>query len=146
MNLQENIHRIKEMMGFINEGDISHKVRKMIDELGIYVTIKMAAGTDVIIPYLTDDDKINYIEEKVASLADEFGGSGFGLVEIDEEPIFYSRRGDEISQIEYLSIKKVIVDVYGGYKAESHLGEFGVMYSNLSSDILDKIFILLVNK
>jgi hypothetical protein len=139
-----------------NEGDIHEMVdkvitedrkemfiRNMIDEIGIENTIKMVGNYYEIEPYLKIVDKVNFIKEKVSQLSDEFGGNGFGLVEIDEAPIFYSEDENELRQIEYLGIKQLYVDVYndGG----SHVGDLSVNYEDLPEQIIEELVEILIN-
>ena len=144
MRLQENIHRIHEIMGgVITEDRKEMFIRNMIDDIGIENTIKMVGNYYEIEPYLKIVDKVNFIKEKVSQLSDEFGGNGFGLVEIDEAPIFYSEDENELRQIEYLGIKQLYVDVYndGG----SHVGDLSVNYEDLPEQIIEELIEILIN-
>jgi len=144
MKLQENIYRIQEIMGgVITEDRKEMFIKNMIDDIGIENTIKMVGNYYEIEPYLKIVDKVNFIKEKVSQLSDEFGGNGFGLVEIDEAPIFYSEDENELRQIEYLGIKQLYVDVYndGG----SHVGDLSVNYEDLPEQIIEELVEILIN-
>lgn len=143
MNLQENIQRIHQMMGVINEDKKDETIRNLIDRLGVSDAIKMVGNYYVIEPYLKEIDKVNYIKEKVSQISDELGGNGFGLVEVDSAPIFYSEDENELRQIEYLGKKQLYIDVYndGG----SHVGDFNVKYESLPGQILDELVEVLLN-
>ena len=143
MNLQENIHRIKQMMGVINEGKKDETIRNMIDKMGVADAIKMVGNYYAIEPYLKEIDKVNFIKEKVNDLTEWIGG-GVGLVEIDEEPIHYDEDENEIRQIEYLGTNSVVVDVYDA-DMNRHTGEFNVNYHNLPSQILNELVEILLN-
>ena len=143
MNLQENIHRIHQMMGVINESKKDDTIRNLIDKMGISDAIKMVGNYYAIEPYLKEIDKVNYIKEKVSKISDEWGVDGFGLVEVGSEPILYSEDENELSQIEYLGRKQLYIDVYndGG----SHVGDLNVKYESLPGQILDELVEVLVN-
>ena len=143
MNLQENIHRIKQMMGVINEGKKDETIRNMIDKMGVADAIKMVGNYYAIEPYLKEIDKVNFIKEKVNDLTEWIGG-GVGLVEIDEEPIHYDEDENEIRQIEYLGTNSVVVDVYDA-DMNRHTGEFNVQYESLPGQILDELVEILLN-
>ena len=141
MNIIENIQRINTL---ISENDRDKTIRNMIDKMGVADAIKMMGNYYMIEPYLKEIDKVNYIKERVSQLSDEFGGNGFGLVEIDEAPIFYGEDEDELRQIEYLGRKQVYVDVYDEDMG-SHKGDFRVQYESLPGQILDELVEILLN-
>ena len=142
MNLIENIQRINTL---ISEDKKEHTIRTMIDKMGVANAIKMTGNYYMIEPYLKEIDKVNYIKERVSQLSDDFGGNGFGLVEIDESPIFYSEDEDELRQIEYLGRKQLYVDVYSS-DSNSNIGDFKVQYESLPGQILDELVEILLNK
>jgi hypothetical protein len=144
MNLQENIHRIHQMMGVISEDKKEHTIRTIIDKMGVANAIKMTGNYYMIEPYLKVVDKVNFIKEKVSQLSDDFGGNGFGLVEIDEAPIFYSEDEDELNQIEYLGRKQLYVDVYSS-DSNSNIGDFKVQYESLPVEIIEQLVEILLN-
>ena len=141
MNLQENIHRIKTLM---TEDKKEQTIRNMIDTMGLLHTISMVGNYYTIEPYLKEIDKVNFIKEKVSQIADEFGGSGVGLGELDESPIFYGENEYELRQIEYLGKESVYVDVYDK-DSDAHIGDFRVVYESLPGHILNELVELLIN-
>jgi hypothetical protein len=142
MNLIENIHRINTL---ISEDKKEHTIRTMIDKMGVANAIKMTGNYYTIEPYLKEIDKVNYIKEKVSQLSDDFGGNGFGLVEINEEPIHFGEEDGELRQIEYLGRKQVYVDVY-----DEDMGylnwDYNIKYESLPSQILNELVEILINK
>ena len=142
MKLQENIHRIKEVMGVIKESsdEESNVIRKMIDEIGIQNTIKMVGNYNLIRPYLKNIDKINFIKEKVKKIS----SGGFGLSEIGKSPIFYSENDNELRQIEYLGISRAYIDIYSTH-GNSHIGDIRIEYEKLPEDIMNEIFKMLLD-
>ena len=133
------------MMGVISEDKKGDTIRTMIDKMGVANAIKLVGNYYTIEPYLKEIDKVIYIKEKVSQLSDEFGGNGFGLVEIDEEPIHFGEEDGELRQIEYLGRKQVYVDVYDEDMG-SHKGDFRVQYESLPGQILDELVEILINK
>ena len=141
MNLIENIHRINTL---INEDKKGETIRNLVDKMGIADAIKMVGNYYIIEPYLKEIDKVNYIKEKVSQICDEFGGNGFGLVEVDAAPILYSEDENELRQIDYLGRHLLYVDVYS-LNSNSNLGDFKVNYESLPGQILDELVEILVN-
>jgi len=116
--------------------------REMIRSLGLADAIKYFGNYYTIEPYLKVVDKVNFIKEKVAELSEWLGG-GFGLVEIDEEPIHYDEDENELRQIEYLGKNGVTVAVYDA--DIEHMDEFNVMYESLSVEIIEQLVEILLN-
>ena len=143
MNLHENIHRIHQMMGVINEDKKDETIRNLIDRLGVSDAIKMMGNYYLIEPYLKEIDKVNFIKDKVNDLT-ELIGYGVSLAEIDEEPIHYDEDENEIEQIEFLGKNGVTVDVYDA-DMDGHLGNFNVKYESLPGQILDELVEILLN-
>jgi len=139
MNLIENIQRISIL---ISEDKKEDTIRTMIDKMGVSNAIKLVGNYYTIEPYLKEIDKVNYIKERIIELGD---GGGFGLVEIDEEPIHYGEDENELRQIEYLGKNGVTVDVYDA-DMDGHMGDFNVMYESLPGQILDELVEILINK
>jgi len=142
MNLQENIERIHQMMGVINEDNRPNVIKKMIDELGVTSAIKMAGNYYAIEPYLKEIDKVNFIKEKIMEINDD--GSGFALHEINEEPIHFSDDENELRQIEYLGKNRAMVDVYDEGMG-THLGDYNIPYESLPSQIIEELVEILLN-
>jgi hypothetical protein len=141
LNLIENIQRINTL---ISEDKKEETIRTIIDKMGVANAIKMTGNYYLIEPYLKVVDKVNFIKEKVSQLSDDFGGNGFGLVEIDEAPIFYSEDEDELNQIEYLGRKQLYVDVYSS-DSNSNIGDFNVKYESLPVEIIEQLVEILLN-
>ena len=141
MNLIENIERINTL---ISEDKKGETIRNLIDKMGIADAIKLVGNYYLIEPYLKEIDKVNYIKEKVSQICDEFGANGFGLVEVDSAPIFYSEDEDELRQIEYLGRKQLYVDVYSS-DSNSNIGDFNVKYESLPVEIIEQLVEILLN-
>lgn len=119
-------------------------IRKMIDEVGVENTIKMIGDFDMVKPYLTIDDKISYVKERATKISDDFGGSGFGLSEVNEYSIDYDTDPYEEKQIEYIGKDGVYVDVYS-IPDDTYIGDFFVLFDDLREDILDEIITVVMN-
>ncbi len=143
MNLYEDIHKMQSIMGVITEDNKNNVIRKMVDSLGLKTTIKMVGNYYEIEPYLKEIDKTNYIKDKVRELNDD--GSGIGLHEIDEEPIYYSEEEGELHQIEWLGSSSVDISVYED-EFNGHLRDYYVKYESLPSQIIEVLVEILINK
>ena len=138
MKLQENIHRIKSLMTEDKDDD----KREMIRSLGLADAIKYFGNYYTIEPYLKEIDEVNYIKDRVKELGD---GSGFGMTEIDEEPLHYGETEDgELHQIEWLGTKSADVSVYND-EMGSHLNDYYINYESLPGQILDELVEILLN-
>jgi len=148
MNLQENIHRIHQMMGIINEDDKTTKIQKIIDKMGLYYTIKLFGGYDTIKNMygdsfnLTKEDKIDFIKDSVQHLAKPYNTIGISIYELGLNPVPYSISGDEVLQIEYFGPESVMIDVYyEGY----HKSDFAEKYENFDNHTLNDVFLFMVD-
>jgi len=139
MNLIENIQRISTL---ISEDKKEDTIRTMIDKMGVSNAIKLAGNYYMIEPYLKEIDKVNYIKERVRELGD---ASGFGMTEIDEEPLHYSDEDGEEHQIEWLGLTSVDISRYED-EFNGHLGDYYVKYESLPGQILDELVEILINK
>ena len=116
-------------------------------DIGIKNTFKLVGDYDKLDSYLTDSDKVDFIENTIHRLSGELETDfiGVGLQEIDEEPIHYSDEDGQLHQIEFLGNKYVEV-VYYDDEGDTYLGEYNVMYDSLPTQILDEIFRMLLDK
>jgi len=87
---------------------------------------------------LTRKIKQKFIEDTVREL-----GYGFGLTEIDEDPIYYSSNDSEYKEIVFIGLSSVVVEVWS-QEVEEMTGEFRVPYYNLSDEFIDKVFDIVV--
>ena len=139
MNLIENIQRINTL---ISENDRGETIKNLVNRLGVSDAIKMVGNYYMIEPYLKEIDKVNYIKDRVKELGD---GSGFGMTEIDEEPLHYGETEDgELHQIEWLGTKSVDVSIYND-EMGAHLNDYYVNYESLPGQILDELVKILLN-
>ena len=129
--------------GDVIQENKENSIPKMIKILGVYDAIRYFGGYHKIEPYLTETDKVNFIKEKVIELSED--NSGFGLVEINEEPLHYGDEDGEIHQIEWLGLTSVDISVYED-EFSGHLSDYYVKYENLPSHIIELLVEILINR
>lgn len=117
-------------------------IPNMIKTLGISDAIKYFGNYYTIEPYLKEIDKVNFIKEKVRELSED--NSGFGLHEINEEPLHYSDEDGEEHQIEWLGRTSVDISIYEN-EFNSHLSDYYVKYESLPSQIIEELVEILLN-
>ena len=139
MNLQENIHRIKSMMGVITEDKMDEFIKNMIDTVGIEKTFKMVGDYDLMESYFTDEDKINYVKDQFHQIND---GSYFSLEQISEKPIRIKEEDKEIQQIEGLHKNNVTVVKY----VSTGVMKYYPKYEELSSETINKLFKMMLSQ
>ena len=130
----------------INESDDKHKnkLSNLIDKIGLLSTSQMTGiYPNKLISMvgeskLTNKVMINFIQDVMKEIG------GFGLIEYDEDPILYGSNENEVREINFLGVSSVIVDVYN-YDLTKHLGEFRVSYLNLTDDIIEKIYNVVID-
>ena len=108
----------------INE-DFKEDLIKVIDRDGLETASKLVSGYDNLINLLGDYQipkkvKIRTIKEYMERIG------GLSLFEVNQEPILYRETNTEYQEIVHLSINNVIIDRWGGYENQTHLGEFPV--------------------
>jgi len=117
---------------------VSKNLLKFIKENGLIHTSKMVGGFKFLLKLLGENEIPNSIKIKaIKNYAKE--ESGMSLSELNELPIFYQLKDEEIHQIEYLGLNYVIVQCWGGYKHSVDMGEYNVHYEALSNRILNEI-------
>ena len=128
---------MKNLIRRVIKEEVKNKIESQIDKLGLFQFMKISkmsfakifsvAGMD----FLTNKIMIQFIKNVV-----DKNGS-FSVYDINEDPIQYNKSGDEYREISYFGRKFVAVEVYSGY---NNLGDFHVMYENLSDDKLMEVF------
>jgi hypothetical protein len=133
---------IGTIKSIVNENK-DNSISNMIKTLGVSDAIKYFGNYYKIEPYLKEIDKVNFIKEKVRKLTEWIGG-GVGLVEINEEPLYYSQEDGEEHQIEWLGLTSVEVSVYED-EYSGHLRDYNVKYESLPSQIIEELVEILLN-
>jgi hypothetical protein len=128
---------MKDLVRRVIKEEVKNKIESQINKLGLFQFMKISkmsfakifsvVGMD----FLTNKIMIQFIKEVV----DENGS--FSVYDINEDPIQYNKSGDEYREISYFGRKFVAVDVYN---ENNNLGNFHVMYENLSDDKLMEVF------
>jgi hypothetical protein len=138
------IDSIPDLNETINE-DFKGDLIKTIDREGLETASKLVSGYDNLVNLLGDyqipkEVKIKTIKECMERIG------GIGLEEINQDAIPYRETNTEYQEIVRLSINSVIIDVWGGYKNQTHLGEFPVRYEVLPEKLIDDILEIILNE
>jgi hypothetical protein len=147
MNLQENINRIHQMMGIINE----NKIADIIQEMGLYDAIRYFGGYDNLEKrmegyVLSNDEMIRFIKDVVKHLCDVFNAISISATfDLEMGPIQYGQPDDELQNIDIFSQDFVTVDVYGGRNYDDHMESFTEEYENLDDNTLDDVFLFMID-
>jgi hypothetical protein len=146
MNLQEDIQRIHQMMGIINE----NKVVDIIQEMGLYDATRYFGGYDNVTKIMGDyvfsnEEMIDFIKDVIKHLAEERDSTGISTYELNMNAIPYGSPDDELHQIEYFHSDFVTIDVYDGEDYERHKSSFTERYEDLDDNTLDEVFLFMVD-
>ena len=128
----------------INE-DFKEDLIKVLDRDGLETASKLVSGYDNLVNLLGDYQIPKEVKIKTIKKYMERIG-GIGLEEINQITIPYTETNTEYQEIVYLGINNVIVDIWGGYKNQTHLGEFPVRYENLTEKTIDDIVEIVLNE
>lgn len=139
MNMKESIRRI-----LIEETSIGEKMKKQIDRLGLYQFMEITGLSWGKIVSGIGVDFLSYkiMADFIPSALNNVGAFGFGPFNL--EPILYNSNDGEVREISYLGVTGPIVNVWSGHNFETHEGEFQVRYFNLSDDILEQVFDIVI--
>ena len=145
MNLQENIHRIHEIMGgVITEDRMDKVIKNMIDDMGIENTFKMVGDYDLVEKYISDEDKLNYVIDQVMAIND---GNNFSLEQISQKPIRIKEEDGEVHQIESLGKYHVTIVIYKIVNGKAQYARRHYpAYEELSSETIDKLFRMMLSQ
>ena len=155
MNLHENIHRIHQMMGVINEDNRGKSFKNMIDKHGLYYAIKLMGGFDYSMEdYISKEDKITFIKEIVTKLCEEYddvevGGPFFsGNWGIIYDETYEEKQIIEYYRPEYIIVERFTKEVDGAeYDYDDfYLGNFEKPYEELTHSLINEIFHLMITK
>ena len=146
MNLHEDIHRIQSLLTENRE----EMINNMIEKHGLYHAIKLMGGYENILHFIDhenidDEEKIITIKHIVKELSDLMGESGISTYDTNLSPVRYSIDSYEEKVISYFGKTRVSVDVYGGHKYEDLVGTYAMDYENLPKDVLDNVFIWMID-
>lgn len=135
MNLRENIQRIHEIMGgVITEDRKELVIKNMIDDIGLDNTIKMMGGYDEVEPYLTDEDKVKFIKDKVLEIADNLGSNGLSLSYPQGRPLKIKEEDGVRHQIEFLGQSYAHAE---RYEEGNYHNSYVISYKDMSPQVMD---------
>ena len=140
MNLQEQISRIQSMMGVITEDRMDKVINNMISTIGLENTFKMVGDYNLVEPFLTYEDKINYIKDEFIKVND---GNYISMEQIWQQPIQIKEEDGMVEQIEGLHKDVVKVVKYNKYGESTN---YRPKYEELSSEIIDKLFRMMLSQ
>ena len=148
MNLHENIHRIHQMMGVINEDNRGKSFKNMIDKHGLYYAIKLMGGFDYSMEdYISKENKIKFIKEVVEKLCEKYDDVEVAQYNLNGNQVQYDEEDGEKLMIEYYRPEFVIVERYKyGEEDDYYLGSFEVPYEELSHSLINEIFHLMLEE
>lgn len=125
--------------------NLRDRILNKIEKFGLKVTLDMTGmsygklfSIGIGPEYFTRKIKQEFIQNYFKDL-----GYGVGLPEIDVDPIFYSQNENEYREIFYLGASKVSIMVWDRESGDTE-GEYGVSYHNLSDDMIDEIFDIVI--
>jgi hypothetical protein len=125
--------------------NLRDRILNRIEKFGLKVTLDMTGmsygklfAIGIGPEYFTRKIKQEFIQNYFKEL-----GYGIGLPEIDVDPIFWSENEKEYREIFYLGASKVSIIVWNKETWDTE-GEYGVLYHNLSDDMIDEIFDIVV--
>jgi hypothetical protein len=120
----------------------------MIDDIGLYNTVKMVGGYESLLNYInpediSESDKIKFIRDVVTSKGPEISGrESISIHDLGIRPIWYD---------EYKNRIRVITTMYGnGAKINVYINETyddsGIMlYTHMPEDVIDRVFKVLTD-
>lgn len=125
--------------------NLRDRILNRIEKFGLKVTLDMTGmsygklfSIGIGPEYFTRKIKQEFIQNYFKDL-----GYGVGLPEIDVDPIFYSQNENEYREIYYLGASKVSIIVWDKESGDTE-GEYFVSYHNLSDDMIDGIFDIVI--
>ncbi len=136
---------LKEQTGQDNR---PNKIMKMIDDIGLYNTVKMVGGYESLLNYInpediSESDKIKFIRDVVTSKGPEISGrNNISTFDLGIKPIWYD---------EYKNRIRVITTMYGnGAKLNVYINETyddsgNMLYTHMPEDVIDRVFKVMTN-
>lgn len=146
INLEESVIKILR-----ESNSMSDKIKKQINEFGIYGFMKLSGMNWEKITSLIGVDFLSYkmMLDFIKDVVENIGG--ISLPDIGEDPIQIDLTSsdlitkDELTEIVFLGARKgALVSIWGGYNFEKHLGDFIIEYHKLPDDVLEQIFEIVI--
>lgn len=154
MNLQENINRIHQMMGTLNEDKKSDIAFKMINDMGLCNAISYYGGYEQLKQFLggdifTREDKIDVIKDIIKHKYP--GGLNYGDRDWPESKydVIEKTKNHHILVFGYdynkIRLTTFYLDEDGEFQEEKDFNQI-IKYTDLSDDMIDKVFNLIINR
>ena len=142
MYSDEHLRNLQEET--INE-DFKGDLIKTIDREGLETASKLVSGYDNLVNLLGDYQIPKQVKIKtIRDYMENIGG--LSLFDFYQSPIPYRETNTEYQEIVHLSINSIVVDRWGGYENQTHLGEFPVRYEVLPEKLIDDILEIILNE
>lgn len=146
MNLHENINRIQSLL----TENRKEMIKNIIQKHGLYHAIKLMGGYENVLHFIDHEDidyeeKLKTIKHIVKELADLWDESGISVYNYNLSPVRFSIDSYEEKVINYFGKTRVSIDVYGGHKYEDLVGTYAMEYEDLPKDVLDNVFIWVID-
>ena len=119
--------------------NIKEKVMNLVEKYGIIGAIKAVGSYDDLKELLKGEEFLTRenMVEVIIQVTQEFGG--LGVHEIGLEPIVIKEPSKELHTIEFISTWGCIVQVWGGYKMETDMGEYRISFDAIDTNHLYEI-------
>ena len=147
MNLKESIRRILRE----EYTEKQNQLLTFASEIGFLKVAEMTGGITKLIRMLGGDfikeknNKIKIIKEILAENLEKLGWNYIPLGDINQDPIVMSNENGILKQIEHLYSDDVSLYSYEEDNYDDEIGETYLYYEDLPTDILDKVFYILIN-
>jgi hypothetical protein len=121
---------------------------KMIDDIGLYNTVKMVGGYESLLNYInpediSESDKIKFIRDAVTSKGPEISGrESISIYDLGIKPIWYDEYENKIRVITTMYKNGVNVNVYIN---EIYDNSGMILYSHMPEDAIDRVFKLMID-
>jgi hypothetical protein len=127
----------------IKEDNRPNKIMKMIDELGLYGTVKMVGGYESLLSHInpediSESDKIKFIRDVVTSKGPEISGrESISIHDLGIKPIWYDEYKNRIRVITTMHRNGAKLNVYIN---ETYDDSRIMLYTHMSEDAIDRVF------
>ena len=145
MNLQENISRIKEMIGVLSENKVEKILKSAYDKLDLISAIKIAGPRNVTPQIihnleLSNKEKIDFIK----SFLERHEGL-FSFRDNHLQPLEYNDSDWQFDRIDMLSTGGAVVDVYRDMDPPQMVDSYFMPYPEMFDSMLDDIFFKIID-
>lgn len=144
MIFNEEVDRIKSIMGVISESSSEHmkdKIMGLIKSYGLSGAAKLIGGYDVLEKLIGKND----LKQMKLDVIMKYVNNGWVNLNESGDSFIYDVTEDEEEQIEYLSRSGAVVVGYRKIGDEwENISEYTIWYEYLPDIVFDKIFELIV--